>query len=55
MNEKIERQCWWTQGICGQNRPSTKALGVKNKMPKRQLEQDKQYRNKETDASQRGN
>jgi hypothetical protein len=55
MNGKIHRQCWWVQGICGQNRPSTKALSAKNEMPTQQLEQDKQHGNEETYASQRGN
>jgi hypothetical protein len=40
MNGKIHRQCWWMQGTCGQNRTSAKALGAKNKMPKRELEKD---------------
>jgi hypothetical protein len=54
MNGKAHRQYWWMRGICGLNRPSAKALGAKNKMPTQQLEQDKQYRNEETYASQRG-
>jgi hypothetical protein len=46
MNGKIHRQYWWMQGICGLNR---------SKMPKQQLEKDKQYGNEETHVSQRRN